>query len=208
MVEKIDSALFHYAGWLIRAAAFFGISRWQLIVGWIWVSGLATYTLFAVNPLILVILVAIITTVHTETRRDGEIQQAKRCYREDEVFASELPDNAVGRVLTVLGLIPFTLLLSGIETWMFLLCHLVYAATPLAIGIIMLVKVVLPHEYWYYFCLHQSPKDPVTLRKLVEQLMANIRKALTPTPQPQPVPVPISMSARTPIAVSGSAPLQ
>ena len=198
MVVKIDSMLFRYAGWLIRVAAFFGINRWQLIVIWILVSGIILLLLYASAPLLIVLGMPVACGLYSETKKDGDLERARKSYREDDTLSEDMPQTAFLRVVIVFLWIIVTLFISGFLTWLAVSVGFVQGNTPAIVIAIALLKITLPHEYWYYFCLHQSPKDPVTLRQLAKSLAAKVRKALSPTPQPRLAPQPVSACAPLP----------
>lgn len=184
MVAKIDSMLFHYAGWLIKIAAFFGISRWQLIVVWIFLGANVVFFPTGLNWNIIAVCASfpfavLFGIIH--------LYYAKKCFREDEILSNDPFIRIPGLRLTV---IVSWLFISFIPKGGFeLLWLIIFFATT---------KLVMPFQLWPWFCLHQSPKDPVTLRKLVKSLAAKIRKALAPTPQPRLAPQPVSAFAPLP----------
>lgn len=182
MISKIDSVLFHYAGWLIKVAAFFGISRWQLIVIWVYLSslllplpsGLLKYP--ELTGLVGLVAIILINTTMT--------MEVPACFRSDNVMGpSRLIRHPVFRITTL-----YLFILIG-STFIF-----IPSSKPLMLPLFF-AKTAFPHYFWPWFCLHQNLKDPVTLRQLVRTGISKLRTALTPTPQPRLAPQPAVFSA-------------
>lgn len=193
-MEKLDNMLFLIAGRLIRVVAFFGITRWQAIVIWIYVSIPITFMIpmdykLGLNKAIFFLLLAMMAGLYWSPIILKDVRQ---CYREDNIKANNpLLQYWKYRIVFIVFLLVFPSLS------MFLVSisdpKLIPSAT--AMSVFLVLKLALPVGFWLYFCLNQSPKNPVTLRGLIRSLAAKLRKALTPTPLPRPVPQPVSSFA-------------
>ncbi len=173
-VKKLDRFFFGYAGWWIRVAAFFGVTRWQLIVGWIY-GGFGIYFIppgkihdVSLDRMMLMSVVTIVVAMMY-------VWFVKGCYREDNIFSEKLLVASRPNRLFFLFL------------WLVLSIYRTLLAEPIWYEVIlMLLRIPLLVFLWPYFCLHQSPKDPVTLKSWVKGLVDRIRTALTPAPKPSP----------------------
>lgn len=167
------------AGKLIRIAAFFGISRRQLIVVWVLLSSviqmLPSKLCEVTTTGAALFLIGIVTIAFLY------LSTARLCYREDNILADH-----IAMISPCFRLTAFAVLLLASIWSMFSFSPEWYKWTSLVL------KVAIPLYFWPWFCLRQSPKDPVTLRGLVRDWITKARQALTPSPSPQPVPVPIS----------------
>ncbi len=162
MAGRIDNLLLKIAGWLIRIAAFFGIDRWNLIVIWIFVSfqalnfapELKDFTKSAIFGIFIGFMA---------------LFPASHCYREGNILSNNpLIVNRGYRLFQFLVFWTMSLLLL-------LLPHQLF--------VVNILRIAMPVYLWPWFCLNQSPKDPLTLRSLVKSM---IKKILSPSPKPVP----------------------
>ena len=170
MIKKIDDLLIWIAKQIIIMAAFFGISRRQVLIGWIFVSVL----FFMFTPLPKTWFTATIDSIFSVTNIFCLIVCAfSTSYREDDILPSGFHiKSRIIRLSTYLIFMILSLpkLFSG--NWV--------------VGIFVLI---LNQWFWPYVCLNQNSNIRVTAKSLLRAFGRKIQEAFTPQPEPVPIPV-------------------
>jgi len=162
VAETIDNFLIRIAGRIIKIGAFFGITRWQLIVFWI-IAGNEVYMME--SNMIFHFCFVVINSVFL-------FFVAKIHYREDDILSHFSPPTS--RVLP--------LFITLLTSFVFQGSHSLTAFIITAI-----LKISFPIMFWLYFCLNQSPKNPLTLKSIVKSFVNKLT-----SPASRPVLTPIS----------------
>ena len=173
------------AGWLIRASAFVGITRWQLVLGWIYTSAFIYFMPFSISNGV-VPFVIVFALLFESNGSCSCVTRARQLYRDDDVLSSGLQMSASQRLLEVAAFTLVGFILTKFITSKLIAFHFIRPATGYYLNIIYCLKVFLPHIFWIYFCCHQSPKNPITLRSVFK---STLRAILSPIPKPVPNPV-------------------
>jgi hypothetical protein len=164
--KKIDDDLIKLAGVIIKIGAFFGITRWQLIVIWITVGVLAFF--WAANIPVILKLVSIFLTLVFG------LSEAYTSYREDNILSDGFRIRSATWRMTFF----FLFLTLGLI--------LQFGYSIITNVIICSARVIFNFQFWPYFCLNQTPKNPLRLKNLVKSFANRI---LSPAPKPAPVPI-------------------
>lgn len=164
--KKIDDALIRLAGVIIKIGAFFGITRWQLIVIWITVGVLAFF--WAAN------IPAVLKLVSTFLILVINFAEVYGSYREDNILSDGFRIRSATARMTFF----FIFLTFGLIPQ--------FGYSIIANAIICSTRVIFNFQFWPYFCLNQTPKNPLRLKNLVKSFANRI---LSPAPKPEPIPI-------------------
>lgn len=173
MIKTVDDFLMNLAKKMITVAAFFGISRWQLTVSWIWLS-ILSYCYGTIvkseDSIVIILTIFILLAI-------GFTLGARMMYREDDILSPYLEQLKHTRVIYVAPppLLIFCLIVqhwsSGKQDW-------------------TILYYILQPTFHLYLLFQQSPQNPLRLRNLVKNALGKIKQALQPAPQPQHQPSP------------------
>jgi hypothetical protein len=161
VVLKIDIWLLALAKKILTIASFFGITRWQVIVGWILLAYFTTFIITCNDLLFSLIVMPPNVWV--------DYKLAKFYFRDDDVLANDLvllnPHIRLARV-SLYGLLWFVIVPPNMH----------------------FLRLLMIPDFYLYFVLNQGPRSKITLRGLVKNVLAKARALLTPQPAPQPAP--------------------
>lgn len=182
MFVLIDSFLLSFAKKMIGAAAFFGVSRRQLIYWYMITSSIVMFLgqLGDESPFADIFFSII---GGWGIARLLLLPPAMKCYREDGILSND-PDLRL-RCIRIFGLVWFYAMSFG------LLCPAVERIHCLPI---IVTKILLPVYLWPWLMLNQNTGSKKTAKDMAKSLIAGLKKVATESLRPQPVPQPIPVS--------------